>query len=452
MKNPHFEVSQQFADLNRQYSIVDDLWEGTSAMRRVGTKYLPREPKESKVNYDSRLNKATLEPIFKRTIVQSVGKAFSKSITTNNIPPQLEPMIFNVDQSGTSLEAFSKDVLVDAIKYGITYIISDFPVMEPNATLQDELQAGAYPYFVNIKATHVLDLHVSYIDGIAQLSYFRFLETVVEYEGIKSFNVKQVKEFTFDVDGAVIYNIWRLDKNKKEYLYDTNVITNMKRIPITPVYGNKITPFIGEPTLMDLAYMNIKLYQKTADIDVALHYGAMPMLVLKGVEQNVDPATGMETEIVISPNSGINVAPDGDARWLELNGSGIKTYQEDVKDLKASMSFLGLELTSPNKTIHETATGRILDEHTKNSMLKVITIDLAASIIKAIYHAGQYLQLQSNAEVIIDTSLTVTSDIALDNIVTLVSSGMLTPAQGLEEVKARMLLITDPIIENSNIN
>lgn len=450
MKNIHFKSSRTFENLSIKYKMIDDLWEGTDAMRREGTTYLPREPKETVKNYNLRLDRAVLEPIMKRVIMQSVGKAFSKHTSINDIPPSIEPIVYNADQTGTSLEAFSKELLTDAIKYGITYILSDFPVTTPNATLADEIEAGAYPYMVNIKPTQVLDLHVGYITGTAQLTYFRFLEQVIEYDAnFQSQYINQVKEFTFDDEGNVIFNIYRLNDKDQEYLYDSNMIRNMTRIPISPVYANKTSPFVGEPTLMDLAHMNILHYQKSTDVDVALHYGAMPMLVLKGYDSNIDPNTGAEDEIVISPNSGIKVSETGDVRWLELSGSGISTYMENIKELKASMSMLGLELTSP-KSIHETATGKLLDEHTKNSILKVITIDLKSALEKALYFAGQYIQEDVDADVVIDTSLTVALDDGVDNIISMVKEGILTPSDGLNEVKARMLLLTDPTGNTNN--
>jgi len=442
--NPHFKASKTFENLHDKYTIVDDVWEGTEAMRREGNTYLQKEPKETSANYQMRLDRSVMEPVFKRVIMQSVGKAFTKPIQVDGVPSSLEPLIFNADQSGTSLESFSKDILNDAIKYGITYLLTDFPVIEPNSTLADERLAGAYPYFVNIKPTQVLDLSVGYIDGLAQLINFRFFEEVSEYDGFTTVSQYQVKQFSFDESGNVSYTIWREDKNGNEYLYDKNIIRNMKRIPITPVYANKISPFLGEPTLLDLAYLNIQHYQKTSDVDVALHYGAMPMLVIKGMKDQIDPTTGESTnEIVISPNSGFHVDSDGDVSWLELNGSGISTYMQNINELKASMSLLGLELTTP-KAIHETATGRLLDEHTKNSILKVITIDLASSLERALWYAGQYMAEEVDATVTIDTTLTVTPDAGIENVLAMVKAGILTPSQALKEITERRLLLTNP--------
>lgn len=442
--NPHFKSSKTFLQLFEKYQTIDDVWEGTDAMRNNGTKYLPREPKETLTNYNMRLERATFEPIFKRAIMQSVGKAFQKRVQVENYPTLLEPLLYNVDQTGTSLEAFAKELLTDATKYGVTYLMVDMPISDPNRTLADEISQGLYPYFVNIKPTQVLDLKVDYLDGGAQLTYFRMMEEVIDYDGLEQISIDQVKEFTYDEDDNIIFNIYRKDDKDKEYLYDSNVITGATSLPIVPVYGNKTSPYIGEPPLMDLAYMNILHYQKNTDIDVALHYGAMPMLVLKGHEQHVDPNTGNKDEITISPNSGINVSESGDAQWLELNGSGISTYMDNVKELEASMSMLGLELTS-KKALYETATGRMLDEHTSNSILKSICIDLEGSLEKAFMYAGEYLNLNLNdVQVVIDTSLTVNSDIGFERIITMVKDGIITAQEGLQEIKERMLLVTNP--------
>jgi len=283
------------------------------------------------------------------------------------------------------------------------------------------------------------------------------LESVTEYDykTLAEKNIIQSKEFerVETEDGPqIIYRIYRKDEYDNEYLYDENVIRGVSQIPIVPVYSNKVEPYIGEPVLMDLAYMNISHFRKSSDVDTALHYGAMPMLEIKGGDNSIDPVTGQSEEIVISPNSGINVSESGGVRWIELNGSGVKTYMENIKELEASMSVLGLEITS-KKAITETATGRLLDEHTSNSMLKTICIDLEASLEKAFGFAGEYISATTdNIVVNIDTSLAVTPDAGVSTLIDLVREGILSASDALEEIKQRQLLIINPTTPSNTDN
>ena len=447
--NIHFIQNDTFQALRKDYNIVDDLFEGTRAVRKHSSYYLPQEPKESNKNYEMRVDRSVLEPVFKRTILQSVGKAFSKPIEVT-VPQTLESLKANVDNTGVSIESYSKDLLTETVKYGIMYVLVDFPVTDPNFTLEDEIRAGVKPYFVNIKPADVMDIEISYVNGFATLSRFLFLEYITEYDYMakKNYSLTQAKEFVLeeDEDGntLVIYRIYRKDDNGKEFLYDENIIRGVDSIPVVPVYSGKVEPYIGAPPLMDLAHMNILHYRKSSDVDHSLHLGAMPMLEIKGNNSYTDPETGKEEEIVISPNSGINVSETGGVRWIELNGSGIKTYMDNIKELEASMSILGLELTS-KKALYETATGRILDEHTSNSLLKSICIDLESSLEKAFRFAASYIGAdEESIAVNIDTSLAVSPDSGVDMLVSLVKEGILTAQDALEEIKQRRLLIINP--------
>lgn len=445
--NKHFQMSQKLLNLTDSYEIIDDLFKGTKRIRDKGTKYLPKEPKETDTNYSLRLNRAVLKPFLKRTILSAVGKAFIKEMALNT-DSTMSILLDNCDQTGTSIETFSKDVLINALKYGVTYIMVDYPTVDRTLSLQEEREMGLFPYFVNINPTQLLDIRVSYDTGSARLSYFRFLENVSEVVDNEEKVFNQVKEI-FPQDNEVVFNIYRKDDHGNEYLYSTDTIT-MPYIPIVPVYSNKTEPFLGEPLLTDLAYANIEHYQKSSDVDIALHMSAMPMLILSGVEVPVDPTTGLEQEITISPHSSFNVSENGDVKWLELSGTSLKTYMENIKDTEATMSLLGLELTS-KRAYQETATGRMLDTVAEMSQLKAVCIDLESALQRAFTYAGDYIKFDaSNTEVIIDTSLTVSPDVSVDMVISLVQQGILTPQEGLEEVKSRMLLATNP--EGSRIN
>ena len=227
-----FKQDATLQDISDKWDLVETLFGGTDAMRAAGRQYLPQNPKEPVDKYRDRLNRATLTNKYVRTIEKGVGKAFARKMNVI-LPAPLEPLLMNADGQGTSFESFSKQILKDAINYGITYVLVDYP-SSVGPTLADQRASGAFPYFVEIKPTQLLDLRVDYINNQVQLTYFRFYESLVDYSdagGIQSVNVEQVKEFVLSDDGSVVYNIYRKDKNKAEYLVESGIVsTNM--IPI----------------------------------------------------------------------------------------------------------------------------------------------------------------------------------------------------------------------------
>ena len=190
-----FQRSNAFSRLQQLYKKVDDVKGGKDSLTAAGTAYLPRLPAESAANYQHRLDVAVFKPIYPRTIEKGVGKAFLKGITVKT-KPEFGRLIDNADGAGTSLETFAKELLYDAIHYGITYLLVDYPITTPNQTLADERASGAFPYFVNIKPTSVLDLRTQFNGAGVEVVYFRFLEEVEEFDAMwNCTTIQQVKEF-----------------------------------------------------------------------------------------------------------------------------------------------------------------------------------------------------------------------------------------------------------------
>lgn len=439
----HFDSNKTFTALASAYNLVDTLTAGTSAMKAAGILYLPREPAEAPQNYQIRLNRSILNPIYSRTVKTAVGKAFIKPMSVT-LPVGTEFLDINVDGNGSSIERFTKELLTDAINYGITYLMVDYPVTNPNGTLADERSAGALPYWVNIKPTQVCDISTGYINGTIKLTYFRFLEIVdeIDNEGIMS-TVEQAKEFIALQDNTVMYNIYRKDNTDKEYLYDTNILIGVDIIPIIPVYGNKVSNYHGSPVLLDLAQMNVTHWQMYSDYLNIIHSAQVPMLLIKGY-QPITNEDGSVEEIIISPNSAIKLAdPTGDVKWIEVTGGGISAGKIAIDDLEIKMSLNGLELTIPSYSSNqpETATGRIIDAAIASSMLKGIIIDVQHAIGQAIVLSCAYVGVTpTGLDVNISTDFAVT--IEYQDIVALYQAGLITSTEASQEIKARGIVST----------
>lgn len=454
--NSKFQSSNTFSRLQQLYKKVDDVKGGKEALTAAGTVYLPRLPAESQANYEHRLDVAVFKPIYPRTIEKAVGKAFIKgmSITTK---PEFTRLLDNADGSGTSLETFAKEVLFDAIHYGITYILVDYPVTTPNQTLADERASGAFPYFVNIKPTAVLDIRTKFNGVGVEVVYFRFLESVEEFDS--AFNVteiEQVKEFIkiFDEEGnpSVIYNIYRKDEEQQVYLYETNTLFTMTQIPLIPCYGNKKSQFIGEPTLMELAEQSLSHWVAYANYRNLSDFAAVPLLQVKGLKQAPNEQ-GEIPEFVVSPNMAYMFETDGGMSYAEISGTGLTQLLEGIKDLEASMFASGLELTSASTSTGtspsnaETATGRIIDAAESNSLLKSIVKDLTWSIYWAFVTAGEMIgQDVTDTTVDIDAAYTVMGNSQFAELMELYKNGIVTATELMEELKTKGMFQSEGIL------
>lgn len=446
-----FVKSNKLAQLQDKWQLAQTISAGTFAMRDAATQYLPRLPKESAIKYSDRLNRAVLNETYTRSIERSVGKALTKPLTAI-LPAQLESMLLNVDSDGTSLESFTKQLLNDTINYGVTYTLVDMPSSSATTLYEQRLQNNS-PYFVKILPTQLLDLRTDYINNKLQLTYFRFYEQTQNYSDTSSASetIEQVREFVLE-DGAVTYNIYRKTKEGQEYLAETGQLS-IDYIPIVANYGKKVGAYLGEPVLEGLAHLTVKYWQDSTDLSTNVRYGLTPILALKGIQAQVDPATGKtDTEdFTISSSAVLALPSDGSLEWTRADAPGILAASSILDKLEKQMADSGLELTSQQQLSAVTATQRIMDQAEANSILKSICVDLAWTLYQAVVMAGDYIGIDaSESEITIDTSFTVANTVNtqdLQLLLQLFQAGAITAEELRIELHARKIFASEQVNE-----
>lgn len=451
-----FNKSSLFNDILDKWQLVETLSGGTDAMREAGELYLKKNPKENIVKYRDRLSRATLTNKYARTIEKGVGKAFARKMNVV-LPTSMEPMLYNVDGQGTSFESFTKGVLHDAINYGITYILVDYPETTAQ-TLAEQRNENAFPYFININPTQVLDFRVDYIGNTLQLTYFRYYESVAEFSDLYLQNevVEQVREYRLS-DAGVEYSVVRKSKELGEHVVASGVMS-VDRIPIVPIYGKKTQAYMGEPVLMELAHLNAKHWWKQSDLDWNEHYGLTPILGLMGISNQVDPTTGKQSieDFTVGASTVVNLGENGGLSWTNADSAGIKAAQDSLDRLLKEMDEAGLELTTRQQGGVETATGAILDAAEANSILKGIVVDLNWQMYQAVLLAGQYMGIDAtDANVAVDTQYTVTQAANTTDIqlwLQMYKEKVITLEELRNELQSRKIAVSESVDEGfSNI-
>lgn len=449
----HFKASKKITQARVQWKVVNDLSGGTAKMREAGTEYLPKFGNEDQSSYNIRKDNTTLLNVYGNTIKTNVGKIFSKPIvvkdTNHNI---LLKFANNVDGAGSTITQFCKKTLESAINYGASYILIDYPIMDENATYKDEQDAS--PFWIRIESTQVLEVRSEKINGVQQLTYFRYLEQVPDMfdrDTINDDKNHQVKVFWLDKETSTVnFEVWRKNDENKEVLVNMGVVGGQKNIPIVPVYTNMVDFFLGQPVLFDLAEMNIQHWQSSSDQRNILRIARVPMLQVKGYNAEFDSNGKATSEITISPNTILSFpdSPSSGASWIEHGGTAIEAGRQDLKDIEKYMSVLGLELHTQGTTNgSETATSRILEHAEATSLLKDIALSFKMSIEKALEFTMLYSDLDINTfkgiemNTEIKSVLVNTSD--LTNLMEMFKLGQISSETLLKESVRRDFLSTD---------
>lgn len=384
------QLMPELDDLQSKYELVSTLGGGTDAMREAGEDYLPKEPAETQGNYNLRLARSVLFPAYTNALAANTGKLFRNGLNIESSTPLFDPYIEDIDEEGNSIQQFSQTACISALDYGCSYILVDYPVVTPNATLADEIELGVKPYWVLINAPQVLEASPVKVMGKNKLGVFRFLERHAYRKDEFTLTYQErIKEFRLLEDGTVIYRVY-IQSDSKWVLHDEGVLIGMSEIPVVPMYTKRVGYYLGSPLFYELAKENVLNWQITSDYQNILHITAVPMLKVTGVQSSFDDS-GVKQEIAISPNTVLEFSnPQANAEWIEISGNSISALRDAINDSFTRMSEMSLEaLTSTY--IDQTATATLLDAEEAVSTLQLLQFNIEEAVNKAISLTYMYL-------------------------------------------------------------
>ncbi len=352
--------------------LVNAVKKGTDAMRAAETKFLPREPKESKEAYKIRLSRSVLYNAYADTIKKLVGKPFSKTVTVNEDTPDIiKELTEDIDRMGNNITSFCRELLESALTDGITHILIDYPLTPEKKNLEQKKQDKIRPYAVHVKASNLIAWAYESVNGIHELKQLRILESVTipdgEY-GEKIVNrIRVVKPDSFEVYEEGKKDNWQLIETGENSLGEIALVT---------FYTEKTGFMTAKPPLLDLAHLNVQHWQSSSDQEHILHFVRFPLLHGAGFNPNA------ATEIEIGPDRMVvSEDPQSRLQFVEHSGAAIEAGRESLKDLETKMESLGIQLLL-KRTGNVTATESAIDSAKSNSALQDMVRRLENAISK----------------------------------------------------------------------
>lgn len=330
--------SHQIEEMAEYWPMIHALMGGTKAMREAGKAYLPQWPNELDNDYKTRLSVATLFPAFERTISVLCSKPFSRPVTWNDIDEDIEAMLEDVDLQGSSLSVFAHDVMCDAMAYGISGILVDYPSVTGTRTVAEEKKLNLRPYMAKIRARSILGFSSKRVNGVELITMLRYVEHATEADPSDEFTEKVIEQVR-----VVEETRWRVFRKKRDpntnqetwEMYSEGVNT-LGIVPFVPVYGYRTGFMRAKPPLRDLAFMNVEHWQSKSDQQTILHVARVPILFGKSLGDG--PITVGASSAVIADSK------DADLKFVEHTGAAIKAGSEELLDLEDRMRQVGAEL------------------------------------------------------------------------------------------------------------
>ena len=384
--------------MSEQWGPIDCCIGGTAFFRERANIYLPQEPREDLDSWHRRVYHATFAPFTIRIAEQAAGLVLRKPIQlvskdeNGEVDPFWEEWATNVDGHGSSLDDFARRLTMSSVLYGHSGILVDYPSTEPAPNLAIEREMGLRPYFVQVDAKQILGWRFESASPIAPVSQIRINEYVMVNLG--EFGDDVVRQIR-----VVEADRWRVYRRGRDEAQNWTVVEEgtlgLGRLPFVPIYSNRIAELISKPPLLSIAYLNIAHAQRTADLTHSLHVAALPMLVLKGFDDN-------DNTIGLSANTALLLPPEGDAMYVEPVGQGSFQAQQDrITQLENQMSSLGISTLFAQKMGAETAESKRLSRTDSDSLLAIISKDLERGLQDALDMAADYMGIDA-PEVMID--------------------------------------------------
>lgn len=391
------------------WQMIRDIRGGTASMRDAGRLYLPQEPAESESDYFNRLARSVFTNFYKKTINVLTGKPLRDPVVLEeDVPEDIREMMDNVDLAGNDLNVFARNVLQSAMDDGVTHILVDFPAVQQqleglfpdgSLTLEQERQQGVRPYAIHIKAPDLLGWKfVTDVNGKKSLTQIRFRE-MVKIDDPQDEFAQQIRERIRVYEPNRVRIFEKVEEEgeaggEDEYRKIADFTTTMDTIPLISFFTNRVAFMLGEPLLMDFAYLNIAHWQSDSDQRNITHVARVPILFGEGLGTEEDGPSSFTLEVGAGT---FTRGPKGsDLKYVELQGGSIDAGQKDLDNLVERMEALAVALVT-NQQRQMTATERVIDEMEHISDLGLIARELESALESMLDWFGRWLNKGEDA-------------------------------------------------------
>lgn len=399
------------------WQMIEDIAGGAPAIREAGARYLPQFESESDLEFKERVKCAPWTPLYVDSLRNIASKPFAREVRVEDGSDQMQALAENIDARGNHIHVFARDAFKAAISAGIDWIWVGHTPVPDGATVQQARESGARAWWKRIPARRMLAVYSDTVGGIEVLTHVRIDETHVVREGFGEREVKQVRVIERPaMDGGGYgppeYQVWRKDRDatgSEVWAEVDSGPVSVSVIPLVPVLiGERIgSSWRVRAPLRDLAYMQITLYQKEANLAEVLKYTAFPVNVLTGMSkpQGADKADLGPRSVIWIPPAG-DGQPLGDFKREEPGGSAANSLREDIAEHKREMREAGMQPLVPGSGAI-TATATAVAEAKAHSAVHAWALALKDALEQAFVITAEWLGDTGEPTVFVHTDFSI---------------------------------------------
>lgn len=369
-------VSEAWEHMAPKWAMIEHLLGGTEAMRAAGSMYLPQHAEESDQDYRERLETATLFNMTELTLNSLVGRPFSDPVKLkDDVPESIRKLEKDIDLQGNSISTFAREWFREGVAKALSHVLIEHPrtkMLDADGkpikrTRRDDLRDNNRPYWVHIKPENVIFMQTEVVGGVERLTHVRIYECFYERVGFAQQEVKQIR--VLEPGTFTVYRAVEDKRRKKKVRWDIvdGGETGLDFVPMVTFYAERKGVGEGKPPMEDLAYLNVRHWQSTADQNNILTVIRFPMLAVAG-------ATDQTGDIMkIGPRQLLGTRQEnGRFYYVEHSGKAVEAGERDLAALEEQMASYGAEFLK-KRPGNPSATARALDSAEATSPLQDMT-------------------------------------------------------------------------------
>ncbi len=383
-------AESQVADLN----LVRDLEAGPSRVKEKAGLYLPKAPGETPADYNVRLERAVFFDMFGLTIKGLAGLVFRKDPKFGtDVPATIVKHSENIDNAGTHIDVFLREMLQDSLCAGHSAIFVEHPATEGKQSHGSEIKGEIRPYWIPIKKDNILSWRTTVEDGRTILTQVVLRETTMVPEG--DFGEKEQVQYRvlYRDNGIVGFKLLEITKDNKVFSVGEGLYSNQTEIPLAEVVSSgRKGMFDSVPPLLPLALINLAHYRQWSDYDTSIYKTCVPIWVTIG--EQIDPDNAGKTQ-VLGASHGIALPQGADAKYVTHEGGSLGSVKASLDDLQTHCANQGMAMLASEKRVAETAESKRISKSGGDSRLSVCARGLQDGVERALQFHANYLKEES---------------------------------------------------------
>lgn len=320
----------------RRWSLIDDVLEGTQAIKDNAVKYIPALTDAEKDEYRAYVQRATFVAITRRTLEAIVGLIMRRPPELT-LPDGADRWTDDIDMDGSDLIEYTRQISRRLCSKGRC------------ATLVDWNPEEKRPYLTLYEPQHVIDWRRTRVRGRLMLTFVAILEEEqVADENSTTTYESRIREYWLE-DGECRWATFRQSSDaKKGERIDEGVMTRRGiPLPFVPIYIHNVegpNPEVSISPLYDMAELNLSHLRTSADLENGRHFAGCPTPWVTGVDKK-------EVGDFYIGSSKAFLCSDKDAKlgYMEFTGGGLSELREALAEKEGQMASLGASMLFPPK-------------------------------------------------------------------------------------------------------